>query len=652
VVASGSDVVAAEGPWTHADLFIGERFDARLHDPAWSTDQLDDAAWVAVQVQQADPSHLVPFVGEPVRRVLTLPAVSVDADPEGGWIVDFGQVIAGRVRITVRGAVAGDEIQLEHTETLDAQGHWFVNIDGINKEQVDTYLANQDETQTWEPSFTFHGFRYLRVRGLRRSPRIQDLVAVVLSSDLAYDGSLRLSDPRLDRLHQNVVWSQRANFLSVPTDCPQRERAGWSGDIQVFAPAATNNAQVALFLTRWLDNLRADQDEQGRVPIISPRSDYDDDLAAGAAGFGSIVACAGWSDAIAIVPWTLYERYGDTRVLADNLDAALAWIEFQTRAAQELPERLHGVELTAEQQEHQRLLYNAGEHFGDWLTPSTLEGRPLHEAIGIAPKLTAEIVAPMFQARTLSLTAASAQVLGRPDLATDLRRRAAAVRAAFAAQYVAADGRLPVDLQGPYVLALAFEMVPEQVRPALTGHLVRLISARGDRLDTGFLSAPYLIDVLWENGEIDLARRVLGQDRMPSWLYQVDRGATTIWESWDAVGPDGTVRPVSMNHYALGCVDDVLYRRVAGITSAAPGFGEILFDPDLTGPVDAARARIVTGYGPVELDWTRGRDGTRIRADVPHGVLATLRVGGQNLPLTAGRHDLRLTPDLRIAPSV
>ena len=336
-----------------------------------------------------------------------------------------------------------------------------------------------------------------------------------------WTGSFGTSDARLERLHQNVAWSQRANFLSVPTDCPQRERAGWTGDIQVFAPSAADNAQVVPFLSRWLANLRADQRPDGRVPIISPYSPHDAESAAAATGIGAIGAAAGWSDAIALVPWTLYERTGDRRVLADNLDAMLAWIEFQRGAA-----------------------YATGDHFGDWLTPSTPEGRPLHEAIGIAPALTGALLAPMFQARTLTVTAQAARVLGRDPLADDLDRRAGAVRDAFAAAHVDADGRLPVDLQGPYVLALAFDMLPSRHRPAAAAHLAALVEASGGRLDTGFLSVPHLLDVLWDNGYRDLARRVLWQPEMPSWLYEVDHGATTIWESWDAIAPDGTVREV------------------------------------------------------------------------------------------------------------
>lgn len=617
MVCSGPDVTSAPGPWVYADLFVGEHYDRRDEPAGWAAPGFDDSGWTPATQTGESTATLRQFTGEPVRRVLELPALSITGDAGTGWIVDFGQVIAGRVRLTVQAPRPGRTITLEHTETLDSDGAWFTNIKGINKEQIDTYVTGGLDAEVYEPAFTFHGFRYARISGPTDPPALGDVVAVVLGSDLEWTGSFTTSDPRLDRLHRNVVWSQRANFLSVPTDCPQRERAGWTGDLQVFTPAATNNAQVVPFLNRWLANLRADQLADGRVPILSPYSPWDAESAATAQGIGAIVASAGWSDAIALVPWALYERTGDRRVLQDNLDAMLAWIEYQRREAGE------------------SLLYASGDHFGDWLTPSTLEGRPLHEAIGIAPALTGRLVAPMFQARTLAVTASAARVLGRDELADDLERRAAAVRVAFADRHFDAEGRLPVELQGPYALVLAFDLVPERLRSAVAGHLAALVEARGGRLDTGFLSMPYLLDVLWDNGYRDLARRVLWQSEMPSWLYQVDRGATTIWESWDAIAPDGSVREVSLNHYAFGCVDDWLYRRIAGIQATAPGYRTAMIDPDLACGVDSVRAHVGTPYGRLAVAWHRDGDTAEIHVTVPHGITATLAgevlVPGENI---------------------
>ncbi|WES63299.1 family 78 glycoside hydrolase catalytic domain [Microbacter sp. GSS18] len=635
LVTSGADVRSATGSWVYADLFVGEMVDRRAEPQGWRLVGFDDAAWTPVEAIGADVGTLVPFSGEPVRRVAELPAGSVRDTPEGA-VVDFGQVIAGRVRLRMRGTAPGQRIVIEHTETLDGAGEWFDNIVGIDKDQSDVFVSAGGDDE-WEPEFTFHGFRYARVRGLTEPLAADDVIAVVISSDLEQTGAFASSDERLNRLHDNVVWSQRANFLSIPTDCPQRERAGWTGDAQVFAAAATNNAHVVPFLSRWLDNLRADQRADGAVAITSPYSPFDAEAAASAEGIGSIVAAAGWSDAIAFVPWTLYERYGDERVLSENYDAALRWIRHQrSRARAELPAHLDAGELSPQRIAAQRLLFNTGMHFGDWLTPSTMEGRPLHEAIGMAPALTSELIAPMFQAQTLTLGARMATVLGRDEDASALAGEAEAVRQAFAAEYVDAEGRLPVELQGPYVIALAFGMIPEDRVAGAADELVRLVHARGDRLDTGFLSVPYLLDVLWDAGHRDLARTLLWQDQAPSWLYEVDQGATTIWESWDAIAPDGTVRPVSLNHYAFGCVDDWLYRRIAGIQPTAPGYRTARVAPDLESGLTHVSAHVGTPAGRLSVDWRLDGDRAVIAVTVPPGIDAVLEVDRTSISLPAG----------------
>ncbi|HET8896386.1 MAG TPA: family 78 glycoside hydrolase catalytic domain, partial [Protaetiibacter sp.] len=598
----------------------------------------DDGEWMPVSVLGREYEVLRPFTGEPIRSIRELPAVSVSQTP-GGAIVDFGQVLVGRVRLRVRETAPGQRIVIEHTETLAADGSWFANIVGINKEQTDVFLAAGGDDE-WEPEFTFHGFRYARVSGLGAPLRADDIVAVVIASDLEQTGSFAASDARLDRLHQNVVWSQRGNFLSIPTDCPQRERAGWTGDIQAFVGAAANNAQVVPFLSRWLDNLRADQLPDGRIPIFSPRSPFDAEAAAIAQGVGSIVAAAGWSDAIATVPWTLYERFGDRRVLEDNYDAMVRWIEYQrVTAADELPAALAGTTLSSRRRRAQALLYNTGMHFGDWLTPSTIESGPLHEAIMIAPTLTSEYLAPMFQAQTLTLASRMAEVLGRPTDAADFASRAAAVRAAFAAEYVDVEGDLPVRLQGVYVLALAFDMVPASLRARTAARLVELVHARGDRLDTGFLSTPYLLDVLCAHGHPEIARTLLWQSEMPSWLYEVDNGATTFWETWDAISPDGAIRPMSFNHYAPGSVDDWLYRRVAGIRSTSPGYRTAVIEPDFDIGVDHVAAHVGTPHGRLAVDWTRAGDAASVVVDVPFGVAAQLVTSAGSVALEPGRSE-------------
>ena len=650
VVASGGSAVGStDGPIRYADLAVGEMHDARIDWSGWSTPEFDDSAWLPVQiVRPAQP--LVPFQGEPVRRVAELPVAHVLRTPRGETVLDFGQVIAGRVRSTVTG-LRGDVIRLEHTEVLDAEGDFFMNILGPNKDQTDVYvLAGVPGGETWEPAFTVHGFRYVRVTGVVEV-RPEQFTAIVTASDLPVTGGFESSDSRLNRLHENVVWSQRGNFLSIPTDCPQRERYGWTGDLQIFAPTAATNMGVGPFLSRWLRIVRDDQLPDGRVVNISPippqldflmdrpAPSYADDILL-------LAHSAGWGDAIAIVPHVLWERYGDVRVLRENYAAMTAWVEYQIRSAESgVAERLRGVALTDEQRARQRLLWNNEPHFGDWLAPSTLRGEDGDQII--APRRSGEVVGSLFHAHVLDLTADIADVLGEAEDAARYRDRAGRVRAAFAAEYIDDDGRIRGDLQGLYVLALAFGAVPDHLRAAVMRNLVQLIHDAGDHLDTGFLSVPFLLDVLWENGQEELALRLLWQDTAPSWLYEVDRGATTIWEGWEAIAPDGTVTDLSFNHYAFGCVDDWLYRRLAGLRTAAPGFRESIVEPAFSCGLSRVRGWIHTPYGILSSEWERTADDVHLTVVTPPNTSSTIVLPadvrdvrderGNAVPLAEGR---------------
>jgi alpha-L-rhamnosidase len=403
---------------------------------------------------------------------------------------------------------------------------------------------------------------------------------------------------------------------------------------------------VASFLERWLDNVRVDQRAHGgSVPIIVPMPPAMD-AAPPDGGLLDIRDAAGWSDAITIAPWELYRAYGDDRFLRDNLEAMSAWVEHQTRdAAAANPPRLADVDLTEEQAANQALLWNGRLNFGDWLAPSTLGGDDEFGAIMVAPTLTAELTGPLFQIRSLDLLAASADVVGEPELAERARAHVADVRRAFAAEYIGEDGRIRPDMQGIYVLALAFDAVPDEFRHAVVGRLVELVHEAGDHLDTGFVSVPFLLDVLWENGHADLARALLHQDTAPSWLYEVDKGATTIWEAWHAVHEDGTVDRMSMNHYAFGCVVDVMMRRIAGIALVEPGYARSSIAPDLDGSLDHCRAHVDTPYGRLGVQWRRDGASATIEVEVPVGTVAevALPVGwatDAETRLTAGEHVL------------
>lgn len=627
-VGSGdSEAFSARGGWDHSDIFIGERFDARAATPGWSEPGHPDG-WQRVERAAVDTAALTPFSGEPVRRLETIRPVEVEHRGDGSVIVDLGQVVAGRLRLEVE-AGPGTEIILEHSEVLNPDGSFFNNILGPNKDQCDVYVCSGAGIEVYEPSFTFHGFRYARLSSPRPF-RVKDVAGVAIGTDLRRTAELITSDPLVNRFHQNVLWSQRANFLSIPTDCPQRERAGWTGDLQVFIHAAATTMDVRQFVERWLANLRAEQFASGGVPVVVPQIPSMD------VPRNEVQVAAGWSDAVVLVPWALWQRYEDRRALEENYEAMRRWVEFQHReAGATLPERLREAPLSDEQRRRQLTMWNSGWQFGDWLAPSTLSATddPQDRA---KPSLQGEIVAAMFHAHSTAIVADVAAVLGEGQDAASYAERAASIRAAFAAEYVAPDGRLLLERQGLYVLALAFGVLPEELREAAVGRLLVLIDDNDGLLDTGFLSTPHLLDVLWEAGEKELARSLFWQTRPPSWLYPVTMGATTVWESWDAVLPDGTPTASSMNHYALGCVDDWLFRRQAGIAPTLPGYATVRLEPDLDGPLSSAVASVETVRGTVSISWRREGGVATVSGSLPPGVCGELALRGRTVPLVGG----------------
>ena len=497
VLTSDATVVSsADGPVRYSDIFIGERHDARFDLTGWSSPGFDASGWKPVKTVPA-PEVLVPFPGEPVRRVTELAPSEVLITPRD-VVVDFGQVIAGRIRLRVRGP-RGTVIKLEHSEVLDRDGNFFINIAGFNKDQTDYYiLSGAPAGEAWEPLFTFHGFRYVRVTGYPAELTADAFRAVVIASDLEPAGDFKCSDARITRLHRNVVWSQRGNFLAIPTDCPQRERVGWTGDLQIFAPAATRNMKVISFLRRWLNNLRADQSPDGLVPVIVPAPPVMHALSAQLSDdpLLSRKAAAGWGDAVVIVPWVLYERYGDRLVLQENYAAMRAWVDRQVRVAEsELPARLRGRFLTGREQRRQRLLWNSEPNFGDWNAPSVrAESRRWSTCSPspIAPERSSE--------RCSTDTPPNCSTGPRPSSVMTMTRSGTASGRNGSARpsptsTSTARGTSTVDCQGAYVLALAFGQVPaaaaggravtvdradpRRLQPSRHGIPLRSVPARG-----------------------------------------------------------------------------------------------------------------------------------------------------------------------------
>jgi alpha-L-rhamnosidase len=618
-VISDHQFKAATGPLLYSDIFIGERYDARLENQGWSNAGYDDSQWEQVNTVDYGDTNLVAQYGEPVRAVQEIRPVKVLTTPKGETVVDLGQNIAGRMRMKVNGP-SGTVVTLEHSETLDEHGNFLMNIMGRNKDQQDVYVLKGGGAEIYEPRFTFHGFRYVKVTGYPGQATTDDFTGVALCSDMAISGGFECSDARINQLQSNILWSQKGNMLSIPTDCPQRERAGWTGDLQIFAATACFNMNMAAFLTRWLRNLALEQEEDGQVPIVIPypqnyRLDY--------------ISSAGWGDACVIVPWVLYNKYGDLRILQTNYATMARWVAYiEKTAAGNIPANLDG-ELGPGRKERQKYLWNTGFHFGDWLTPSvSIDFETGNVDMMKSALATMDLVPTFFYAYSTELMSKIAGLLGKKDEAQRYEELNRKIREAFASEYLDKDGRLKTNLQGMCVLALKLNMVPDQARDQVLEQLLALIEQNGDKLDAGFLSAPFLMDVLCENGYQEVARKLFYQTECPSWLYEVERGATTVWETWQAIMPSGKVTNVSYNHYAFGCIGDWMYRVIAGLNADQPGYKHIVIKPEPDERLTYAKASYHSIYGEIVSHWQCMDDKLKLKVKIPPNTTATVWLPG------------------------
>lgn len=612
VVATGGDWRSAPGPLTRASLYDGETFDARLLPAGWSGPGFDDGGWHPVAVHPLDPAVLAAPDGPPVRCTAELAPVTVTRTGPGSYLLDFGQNHSGRLRLRVPEAPAGTVVRARHAEVLQ-DGALYTRT--LREAAATDELVSAGEPLTWEPRFTVHGYRYAEITGWPGELRPGDVVSRVLHSDMERTGWFTSSDPALDRLHENVVWSLRSNFVDIPTDCPQRdERLGWTGDIQAFAPTAASLYDVHGFLADWFRTLTSEQRRfGGTAPVYAPwipggrfwRPDQD---------------IAGWGDAASLTPLALHERSADRALLERQYAGATAWVD--KVAALAGPTRL----------------WDTGLQLGDWLDPTAPPEDPLQA------RTDPHLVATAYLARSAWAVARTAEALGRDDDARRYDALAAEVRAAFRARYLTDD---PLhDTQTAHALAIAFDLLPDDAARLRAGRrLADLVRAGGGTVGTGFAGTPLVTDALSATGQLDAAYELLLGRTSPSWLAMVDLGATTIWERWDSMLPDGTVNPgemTSFNHYALGSVADWLHRVVGGLAPAAPGYRRIRVAPRPGGGLTHATVRHRTPYGEAAVAWRVDGDELHVRFTVPVGSEAEVDVPGAAPRVVGhGTHELR-----------
>jgi alpha-L-rhamnosidase len=610
-------VLATDTSWTARDseVLANDLYDGQVTDLRRRA-RLGQQPSAPVEVVRGSLDRLVAPDGPPMRATEVVPARKVWRSPSGRTLVDFGQNLVGWVRLAVRGLASGAQATVRHAEVLE-DGE-LATLPLRTADATDTYRVAGGE-ELLEPSLTFHGFRYAEVDGVP-DLTAADVEAVVIGSDLRRIGWFATSHPLLNQFHSNVVWSMRGNFLDVPVDCPQRdERLGWTGDIQVFAPTATFLYDTAGFLGSWLADLAAEQYDDGSVPFVIPDVLHTPTSAA-----------AAWGDAATLVPWALYQRTGDREVLARQLPSMRRWVDKVASLAG--PNRL----------------WTGGFQYGDWLDPTAPEDDPYRA------QADPDVIATAHLARSAAVVAEAARVLGNDDLADRYGSLAGEVRAAFRDAYVTPAGRVHSDAQAVYALALQWDLLEPEQRPLAGDRLADLVRASGFRISTGFVGTPLVCDALTATGHADVAQRLLLQPECPSWLYPVTMGATTVWERWDSMLPDGRVNGsgmTSFNHYALGAVADWMHRSIAGLAPASPGYRRILVRPEPPAALNFAAARHDTPYGEASVNWRRSDGRFELQLAVPVGTHATVYLPGRGEPevVAHGRHSW-VVPDPHARP--
>jgi alpha-L-rhamnosidase len=626
VVGTDASWKCNNGPIISSDFMMGEVHDARRERAGWDSDGFSDATWLPCREVAAPAARLVAQRSQPVRVVETLAPVSVNEIRPGVFIYDLGQNITGWVRLRLANVPTGTRVVLRHGERLSPDGTLYT--ENLRRAKAtDVYVARGGGEEIWEPHFTFHGFQYVELTGLPKNPGKEAVTGCVVHSATPAAGKFECSHPGVNRLWLNGLWSQRDNFLTVPTDCPQRdERLGWMGDAQVFLRTASYNMDVAAFFTKWMVDVEDAQTADGVFPDVAPRINEKERFV----GLDELCGAAGWADAGVIVPWTIWRVYGDRRIIERHWGAMTAWLDWIERNN---PNGLRVNQL--------------GNNYGDWLCiPSDTTFRT-HSPMK-------NLLATAYWADDAAKMSRMARELGRAAEAQRFQGMFERVRTAFQNEFLREDGRLTVETQTAYLLALAFDLLPESARARAAERLVENIRGLDWHLSTGFIGISHLNPTLTLTGHADVAYRLLLREDYPSWLYPVNHGATTIWERWNGwTEEEGFFKPQmnSFNHYSLGSIGEWLFRHVAGIELEpdVAGFQRFVLRPFIGNGLSFARASYTTMHGEISSDWRRSGTELIWSVCVPANTRARVYVPSESgTPVKEGGEPVERVPGLKV----
>ena len=603
-IASDGAMQWSLSPVLLSHIYDGETYDARLEGD-------EHRNWAAVELLEYPTNHLRAQSHEPVCRVQEIQPIAMIVTPKGERVLDMGQNMAGFVRVKLS-AKSGDRIALHYFETLDADGNAY--FDNLRLAKQELNITCRDGELVFEPHFTYAGFRYVHIVEFPMEPTIDCFTGVVLSSDLANTGHFECSHPLVNQLQSNIIWSQKDNFVDIPTDCPQRcERMGWTADAQIFARTACFNQNCLQFFRKWLYSLRADQEPTGAVPFVIPNNLPED--------WGPLEefpkhASSVWGDAATITPWTLYDCFGDVRVLEESYDSMKAWVSYmQTESDDDL-------------------IWRTGPHLGDWVALDAFEGS-YHGATPI------DLIATAYFAHSTEIVAKTAAILGCANDAAAYEKLFAEIKSAFRKNFLP-QGKLTCDTQTGYIIPLVFRLLEGKEIEDAANALVKHLAGNHDHLTTGFVGSPYICRALSENGHMDLAVKLLLHTDFPSWLYQVEKGATTIWEHWDGIKEDGSFWSADMNsfnHYAYGSIGDWLYSTLGGIRALAPGYKRIAIAPRMHSAFGYVNCAYDSVYGRIESHWTLKDGKFTLEVAIPANTTAVVTLpDGHEEEVGSGRY--------------